>query len=99
MATLDLISVTLTQREAQLLLCYGYPFEREETQLRSFEGRTGFHVLKVSSFYLSHLIADLIYSARKIRSDPLLLEELDELCGALESAESRVIHGPIGGRQ
>jgi hypothetical protein len=93
-----LISVTLTQREVELLLHYGCPFEHEETQLRSFEGKTGFHVLKVSSFYLSHLIADLIYSARNIRSDDPLLEELDELCGALESAESRAIHGPIGGR-
>jgi hypothetical protein len=94
--SLDLISVTLTQHEVELLLRYGYPFEHEEKQLRHFEGKAGLHVLKVDSFYLSHLIGDLIRSAKTIRSNRLL-EELDELCTALENAERGSPQGKLFG--
>jgi hypothetical protein len=83
-STDDIKSVSLTQREVDLLLQYSYPFDDEEEQLRAFHGRGGTHVLKVDSFYLSRLIGDLVYSAKSIQS---LLDELDALCDVLEHAE------------
>jgi hypothetical protein len=83
-STDDIKSVSLTQREVDLLLQYSYPFDDEEEQLRAFHGRGGTHVLKVDSFYLSRLIGDLVYSAKSIQS---LLDELDALCDVLENAE------------
>src|ERR1017187_3819696 len=83
-STEDIKSVSLTQREVDLLLQYSYPFDDEEEQLRAFHGRCGTHVLKVDSFYLSRLIGDLVYSAKSIQS---LLDELDALCDVLENAE------------
>jgi hypothetical protein len=83
-STDDIKSVSLTQREVDLLLQYSYPFDDEEEQLRAFNGRGGTHVLKVDSFYLSRLIGDLVYSAKSIQS---LLDELDALCDVPENAE------------
>src|ERR1019366_2755468 len=83
-STDDIKSVSLTQREVDLLLQYSYPFDDEEEQLRAFHGRGGTHVLKVDSFYLSRLIGDLVYSAKSNQS---LLDELDALCDVLENAE------------
>jgi hypothetical protein len=85
-STDDIKSVSLTQRELDLLLQYCYPFDDEEEQLRAFHGKGGTHVLKVDSFYLSRLIGDLVYSARSIQSQSLL-DELDALCDVLENAE------------
>ena len=83
-STDDIKSVSLTQREVDLLLQYSYLFDDEEEQLRAFHGKGGTHVLKVDSFYLSRLIGDLVYSAKSIQS---LLDELDALCDVLENAE------------
>lgn len=82
----DLKSVQLTQREVNLLLRYGYPFEEIQAQLNACKNRQGTHTLKISDFDLSHLIGDLVYSAKKINDDDLL-EELDAVCSVLENAE------------
>ncbi len=86
MSETDSVTVELSQREVDLLLRYGCPFQEQELQLESFANRQGPHRLKVGAFYLSRMIADLVWSAKKIRS-AALLEELDALCGVLECAE------------
>jgi hypothetical protein len=45
-------------------------------------------VVSIDSFYLDHLIANLIRSAKEI-GDEALLEELDELLSDLEIEEKR----------
>ena len=82
----DIVTVTLSKREVDLLLRYGYPFEEAKEQLEAFKGRTGTNRLKIDSYYLSMIIADLVRSAKTIRSDATL-EEIDALCCTLESAE------------
>jgi hypothetical protein len=82
----DIVTVELSQREVQLLLRYGYPFEDAKAQLEAFKCRKGPNRLKIDSYYLSMMIADLVRSAKTIRSDATL-EEIDALCCTLESAE------------
>jgi len=81
-----IVTVELSQREVKLLLRYGYPFEEAKEQLEAFKDRKGTHRLKIDTFYLSMTIADLVRSAKTIRSDAVL-EEIDALCSVLESAE------------
>jgi hypothetical protein len=80
------VAVELSQREVELLLRYGYPFEEQRVQLEGFANRPGPHRLKVGAYHLSMMIADLIRSAKRIHSDASL-EELDALCCVLERAE------------
>lgn len=82
-----MITVELSQREVKLLLRYGYPFEHESVQLKAFKNRKGPHWLQIEPYYLPLLVADLVRSAKTLRSD-VLLEELDILCIALENAAS-----------
>jgi hypothetical protein len=82
----DPLTVKLSNREVELLLRYGYPFEEVKEQLEAFKGRKGPHHLKIGAFYPSMMIADLVRSAKAIRSDAVL-EEIDSLCSVLESAE------------
>jgi len=84
--SVDIVEVTLSQREVNLLLDYSCPFEHEQEQLESFKDNPGRHILKVETFYLPHLIGDLVYSAKKV-NDQLLLNEIDQICIALENAE------------
>lgn len=88
------ICVTLSQREVNLLLQYAYPFEHESAQLDKFKDKPGNHNLKVDAFYLVHLIGDLVYSAKKI-SDQGLLNEIDQICIALENAEKMKNNPPL----
>ena len=80
------VTVDVSQREVELLLRYGYPFEEQRVQLEGFANLQGPHRLKVGAYYLSMMIADLIRSAKGIHSDASL-EELDALCCVLECAE------------
>jgi hypothetical protein len=74
--------VQLTQREVELLLRYGYPFEAEAARLRACKLRDE---IRIGAFWLSQWIGDS-YSARNVRG-ARLREELDALCCVLESAE------------
>ncbi len=78
--------VQLTQREVELMLRYGYPFEAEAAKLRACEPREGWYELRIGAFWLSQWIGDLSYSIRNVRSAGLR-EELDALCCVLENAE------------
>jgi hypothetical protein len=77
----------LTPRELALLLKYGLPFDEEAEQLRSSKVGNGMHVAHVDPYWVSMWTADIVRSAKKIRSQGLL-EELDALCEVLENAEN-----------
>jgi hypothetical protein len=69
------------------LLRYGLPFDEEAEQLRSSKVRNGMQVAHVDPYWVSMWTADIVRSAKKIRSQGLL-EELDALCDVLENAEN-----------
>lgn len=93
-AVADPRTLQLTPRELQLLLKYGYPFPEEEELLRSSKIKKGLHNLQVDAYWIGMWIADIVRSAKTIRSQRAL-EELDALCDVLEAAENNVlrIHG------
>lgn len=80
-------TIELTSRELHLLLKYGYPFEEEAQILRASKAVRGFHRVRLDSFWIEMLLGDVIRSAREI-TNRRLLDELDEVCGALECALS-----------
>ena len=77
----------LTPRELALLLKYGLPFDEEAEQLRTSKIRNGMHVAHIDPYWISMWTADIVRSAKKIRSQSLL-EALDALCDVLENAEN-----------
>jgi hypothetical protein len=79
----DLRTVELTTREVSLLLKYGYPFFAEERKLRSSTAVDGIHRVRLGAYWVEMMQADLVRSAKEIRSHRLL-EELDELYSVLE---------------
>ena len=81
----DLRTLEITSRERDLLLEYGYPFADEEQKLRASRAVKGFHRVRIGAYWIELMVADLIRSAREIRSGALL-DELDALCSALEFA-------------
>lgn len=56
----DLESIRFTQREINLLLKYGYPFEEIEAKLRACKDLERTHMIKISEFDIEHLIGDLV---------------------------------------
>jgi hypothetical protein len=80
-------TLELTPRELALLIQYGLPFDEEAEQLPSRTVKNGLHVAHVDPYWISMWTADIVRSAKKIRSQSLL-EELDALCDVLENAEN-----------
>ena len=78
-------TVELTPRELRLLLKYGYPFPEQEEALRSSRAVAGYHRIRIDAYWIDLMSGDLVRSAKEIRSR-VLLEELDALCCALETA-------------
>ncbi len=78
-------TVELTPREVRLLLKYGYPWPEDEENLRASRAVGGVHRVRINAYWIEMMIADVIRSAKTIRS-AALLEELDALCYALEYA-------------
>ena len=78
-------TLELTPRERQLLLKYGYPFPEAEEPLRNSRVVNGYHRVRIGAYWIELMVADLSRSAREIRSRSLL-EEIDALCDALETA-------------
>jgi hypothetical protein len=64
----DIRTLHLTKRELGLLLKYGYPDPDDTEMLRSSKVQNGMHVAHIDSFWLSMWIADIVRSAKKIRS-------------------------------
>lgn len=85
----DPCTVQLTPRELQLVLKYGCPFPSEAELLRSSPVKDGWHVVHVDAYSVGMWIGDIVHSAKAIRSQRLL-EELDELCDVLETAECNI---------
>lgn len=83
--TTDTIDVEIDQREASLILEYGYPFEPEKEKLKKIVSSGGWHIFSVDKFYLEAIIGDLCRSLRQV-DDRELMEELDALCDILEMA-------------
>ena len=88
MWTEDTSELRLTARELKLALKYGYPFPEQEEQLRNSQVINGMHAAHIDPYWISMWIADLVRSAKEIRSQGLL-EELDALCDVLETAEQQ----------
>jgi hypothetical protein len=86
--TEDTSELQLTTRELKLALKYGYPFPEQEEQLGNSQVINGMHVAHIDPYWISMWIADLVCSAKEIRSQGLL-EELDALCDVLETAEQQ----------
>ena len=84
----NLRAVELTPREVWLLIEYGYPWPEDEERLRASRPVGGYHRVRIDVYWIEMMIADLVRSAKEIRSRRLL-EELDALCSALESALAR----------
>jgi hypothetical protein len=81
----DLHTLELTTREVKLLLKYGYPFEDEQKALRASRAVKGYHRVRIGAYWIEMMIADLIRSAKELRT-PSLLDEIDALCDVLENA-------------
>ena len=76
-------SVELSQREIKLLIKYGYPFDEVSEQLEKVAKRKGIHIVEMTQDDANMLIADLVYSAKSIKS-ARLLEAIEEICSVLE---------------
>jgi hypothetical protein len=81
----DLRTLELTTREVKLLLKYGYPFEDEQKALRASRAVKGYHRVRIGAYWIEMMVADLIRSAKELRT-PSLLDEIDALCDVLENA-------------
>ena len=81
----NLRAVEVTTRERTLLLKYGYPWPDVAERLRDSKAVKGYHRVPFDAYWIEMMLADIVRSAKEIRS-PALLEELDALCSALDCA-------------
>lgn len=81
----NLRTVELTPREVELLIEYGCPWPKLEERLRASRAVRGYHRLPINAYWIEMMIADVVRSAKEIRSRRLL-EELEALCSSLERA-------------
>ena len=81
----NLRTVELTPRERLLLLEYGYPFPEQEETLRASKAVKGYHRVRIDSYWIEMMLADIVRSAKEI-NNRRLLEELDGLFSALDCA-------------
>ncbi len=78
-------TLELTPRELGLLLKYGYPFPNEAQKLRDSKAVKGYHRVSIDAYWIEMMLADIVRSAKTIRS-AALLDELDALCSVLDCA-------------
>jgi hypothetical protein len=79
------VEIEITQREAKLILEYGYPFQEQEILFEAAAKKKRNSVIQIDSFWLETILGDLCRSMREINSY-YLLEQLDALCDSLEWA-------------
>jgi hypothetical protein len=77
------LHLRLSVHHRQLLLTYTMPFEAVEAQLQALASQPDTAHITLEPFDLEHLLADLVYSAKRLRRTALL-EQLDELYTELE---------------
>jgi len=80
----DALKIKLTQRERELILKYGYPFDELETQLREALDASGRVAIRDGAYWWEQVAGNLAISINEDVEDAGLLEELDELCDAIE---------------
>ena len=81
----DLRTLELSTREVKLLLKYACPFDEQEKTLRTSRAVKGYHRVRVDAYWIEMMLADLVRSARELRSVSLL-QQIDALCDLLENS-------------
>ncbi|MDQ2694532.1 MAG: hypothetical protein M3Z21_03965 [Pseudomonadota bacterium] len=82
------LRLKLSAADRRLLLTYTYPFDKLLAQLKALDAQPGKVLVTMEVFDLEHLLADLVYSAKRIRR-AALLEQIDELYTDLENQARR----------
>jgi hypothetical protein len=82
------ILVELTPLERELILRYGYPLEQIKRAVSAVSPSDGIQAIPLSKFELGRLIADLLHNTTQV-TDPLIGEQLADLCERLDYAEFR----------
>ena len=77
------LHLRLSAHQHHLLLKYTMPFEAVEAQLQALGAQPDMARVTLEPFDLERLLADLVYSAKRIHRTALL-EQLDELYTELE---------------
>ena len=85
----DVLTIRLTSRERELILKYGYPFEGIEQQLRNSCTKRGRVEISDTAYWWEQVVGNLSISVNEDVEEVDLLEELDELCNAIELRLSR----------
>ena len=86
MTECETVDVELSPRDRQLILDYGYPFDRIEAAIEEYRDRPNWEIVALDRFELEWLIGDLSYSINKRTTGDLQME-LYDLCERLEDAE------------
>ncbi len=84
----DSVDIEITGHEAKLILKHAAPFEEEAMLFKQVAGKPGYHRITIGKSWLEWLIGDLCHVINHTRSSALM-DELDELCGTLESAMTK----------
>ena len=94
MSTEKIIALEISNREADLILEYGYPFPKERKLFEEAAKTEGLKKINIPKCWLELIISDLYRSIRETDSYQLQ-EELDELGSMLES-ELKANENPQG---
>jgi len=81
----DDVRVSISGREANLILEYGYPFPEQAELLKPLSNLEGMQEVSIGRYWLEQIIGDLCRSIKEAEHYHLQ-EELDSLCDALETA-------------
>ena len=82
----EVIEVPLTAEERELILQYGYPFDRIKAALKSCNKSREVEIVRLDAFELEQLIGDLSISINEMDGGAIQLALFD-LCERLEAAE------------
>ncbi len=77
------LRLSLSVADRRLLLTYTYPFDPLAAQLQALDAQPAETSVTMEPFDLERLLADLVYSAKRIRRTALL-EQLNEVYTDLE---------------
>ncbi|WP_158583842.1 hypothetical protein [Salinibius halmophilus] len=83
-------TVTITHRQAQLVLKHGYFDDKsEKSAVEAIPKGRGYYEVELSEFTCENFIADLVHYAKRLRSERSL-DEIDRLCDELEGFKRSV---------
>lgn len=83
-----MIRLRLSERQRRLLADHTYPFPELEEQLTKLSSTNQAATVTIEPFYLDRLLADIVYSSKRL-ADDRLVEELDDLYTRLEMQAKR----------